>query len=94
VVNYRCFLKSLPFNLKRRTIVVERECNLTYEEQPEKHRDYLLKDKEDLYRLLSAKDRRVFCITYSWEFKKIRKEYPDPLYLLGKVGKYRLFTNR
>ena len=93
IVNYRCFLKSLPFYLSRRTIVVERQRNLSYEE-PEKHRDYLLKDKEELYRLLSSYDVRVFCITYSWEFEKIRKEYSRPLYLLGQAGKYRLFTNR
>lgn len=94
VVNYRCFLKSLPFYLSRRTIVVERQRNLNYEEIPQQHRDYLLKDKEELYRLLSAYDVRVFCITYSWEFEKIRKEYLRPLYLLGQAGKYVLFGNQ
>lgn len=94
VVNYRCFLKSLPFYLKRRTIVVERERNLAYEEDPQSHKGYLLKDKKDLYNLLSAKDIKVYCITYTWEFKKIREEYPKPLPLLGKAGKYVLFSNR
>ena len=94
VVNYRCFLKSLPFYLSRRTIVVERNRHTAYEEDPEKWREYLLKDKKELYRLLSARGLRVFCITYTWEFEKIRKEYSRPLYLLGKAGKYVLFVNR
>ena len=93
IVNYRCFLKSLPFYLGRRTIVVERERNLAYEES-QHWQDYLLKDKEDFYQLLSAKDFRVFCITYTWEFKKIREEYSRPLYFLGQAGKYVLFVNR
>ena len=94
VVTYRCFLKSLPFYLSRRTIVVERQRNIAYEENPEEWRDYLLKDKSDLYKLLSAKDFKVYCITYTWEFEKIEKEYPEPLYLLGKAGKYVLFVNK
>ncbi len=94
VVNYRCFLKSLPFYLARRTIVVERQRNISYEESPEQWQDYLLKDKKELYRLLSAKDFKVYCITYTWEFEKIKKEYPKPLYLLGKAGKYVLFANK
>ena len=93
VVNYRCFLKGLPFYLKKRTIVVERERNIVYEET-EHWRDYLLKDKQELYRLLSLKNVRVFCITYTWEFKKIKEEYPKPLYLLGEAGKYVLFSSR
>ncbi|MBU4140561.1 MAG: glycosyltransferase family 39 protein [Candidatus Omnitrophica bacterium] len=94
VVNYRCFLKSLPFYLSRRTIVVERNRHTAYEEDPEKWREYLLKDKKELYRLLSARGLRVFCITYTWEFEKLKKEYSRPLYLLGKAGKYVLFVNR
>lgn len=94
VVNYRCFLKSLPFYLERRTIVIERQRNLSYEENPEKIQEYLLKDKTDLYKLLSIQDIKVYCITYSWEFKKIKKEYRGPLYLLDKAGKYVLFVNR
>jgi 4-amino-4-deoxy-L-arabinose transferase-like glycosyltransferase len=93
VVNYRCFLKSLPFYLKRRTIVVERERNLTYEKTGH-WQDYLIKDKEEFYRLLSARDSKVFCITYTWEFKEIREEYSRPLYFLGRAGKYVLFVNR
>lgn len=94
VVNYRCFLKSLPFYLQRRTIVVERERNTAYEENSQHYQGYLLKDKEDLYNLLSAKEFKVFCITYTWEFEKISKEYPRPLYLLGQARKYVLFTNK
>ncbi|MFC1699904.1 glycosyltransferase family 39 protein [Candidatus Omnitrophota bacterium] len=93
VVNYRCFLKSLPFYLKRRTIVVERQRHLVYEGDVEHWRDYLLKDKQDLYRLFSSKDK-VYCITYTWEFKDIKRDYSRPLYLLDRVGKYVLFTNR
>jgi len=93
VVNYRCFLKSLPFYLQRRTIVVERQRSLAYEKAPH-WKDYLLKDKEDLYKLLSAKEFKVFCITYIWEFEKIEQEYPRRLYLLDRAGKYVLFTNR
>ncbi|MBN2097424.1 MAG: glycosyltransferase family 39 protein [Candidatus Omnitrophica bacterium] len=94
VVNYRCFLKSLPFYLGRRTIVVERERNLAYEENPASARDYLLGDKQDLYRLLSQKQFKVYCITYTWEFEQIQQEYPKPIYLLGQAGKYRLFVNQ
>ena len=94
VVNYRCFLKSLPFYLGRRTIVVERERNLAYEGESEHWRDYLLKDKKELYKLLSRRDARVYCITYTWEFKKIKEEYPKALYLLGEAEKYVLFSNR
>lgn len=93
VVNYRCYLKSLPFYLQRRTIVIERQRNTAYEES-EEWKDYLLKDKEALYKLLAAKDSRVYCITYTWEYEKITKEYPAPLYLLGKAGKYVLFCNK
>lgn len=94
VVTYRCFLKSLPFYLERRTIIVERERNIAYEENPQHYQGYLLKDKQDLYNLLSAKEFKVFCITYTWEFEKIGKEYAKPLYLLGRAGKYVLFTNK
>ena len=94
VVNYRCFLKGLPFYVERRTITVERERNLAYEENPQQAQEYLLKDKTDLYKLLSTKDFKVYCITYTWEFKKIKEEYPQPLYLLGKAGKYMLFANK
>lgn len=92
VVNYRCFLKSLPFYLKRRTIVVERQRNIAYEETND-WRDYILGDKDDLYQLLDSKDFRVFCITYTWEWEKIRKEYKDELLFLGRTGKYVLFSN-
>ncbi|MFH1245020.1 MAG: glycosyltransferase family 39 protein [Candidatus Omnitrophota bacterium] len=94
VVNYRCYLKSLPFYLKQRTIVIERQRNIAYEESVEQWQDYLLKDKEDLYNLLSSKEVRIYCLTYTWEFEKILKEYPAPLYPLGKSGKYVLFTNK
>ena len=94
VVNYRCFLKGLPFYLARRTIVVERERNLSYEGDSEHWRDYLLKDKNQLYRLLSAKAFKVYCITYTWEFEKLKDESPRPLYLLDKAGKYVLFVNK
>ncbi len=94
VVNYRCFLKGLPFYLSRRTVVVERQRHVAYEESPRQWQDYLLKDKKDLYRLLSANDFKVYCITYTWEFKKIEKESPVPLYLLGEAGKYVLFQTR
>ena len=94
VVNYRCFLKSLPFYLKRRTIVVERQRNIAYEEDPAQYQNYLLKDKEELYRLLTSKTFKVYCITYTWEWEKIQKDYPRPLYLLGQAGKYILFVNR
>lgn len=94
VVNYRCYLRSLPFYLKQRTIVVERQRNTAYEESGEQWQDYLLKDKEDLYKLLTAKGFRVYCITYTWEFDEIIKEYPAPLYLLSKAGKYVLFSNK
>jgi len=93
IVNYRCFLKGLPFYLKKRTIVVERERSIVYE-KTDHWRDYLLKDSEEMYRLFSLKDFRVFCITYTWEFKKIKEEYPEPLYLLGQAGKYVLFSSR
>ncbi len=94
VVNYRCFLKGLPFYLGRRTIVVERQRNIAYEEDPGQLPDYLLKDKTALYGLLSAKDVKVYCITYTWEFQKIEQEYQRPLYLLGRAGKYVLFANK
>ncbi len=94
VVNYRCFLKGLPFYLGRRTIVVERERNINYEESPDSWRHYLLKDKSQLYKLLSAKDIKVYCITYTWEFEKIKKDNPAPLYFLDKAGKYVLFANK
>jgi len=94
VVNYRCFLKGLPFYLQRRTIVVERDRNIAYENDPEQWRDYLLKDKSELYKLLSSRNSKVYCITYTWEFEKIKKEYHRPLYLLGKAGKYVLFVNK
>jgi len=93
IVNYRCFLKSLPFYLKRRTIVVERERNTVYE-KTEHWRDYLLKDKEALYELLRSKDFRVFCITYTWEYELIQQEYKEGLEFLGQAGKYVLFTNK
>ena len=94
VVNYRCFLKSLPFYLARRTIVVERQRNIAYEESPKQWQDYLLEDKEELYRLLSRTDFKVYCITYTWEFEKIKEEYPKRLYFLGKARKYVLFANK
>ena len=74
--------------------MVERERNIAYEKNPEQWQDYLLKDKEELYKLLSSRDYRVFCITYTWEFEKMRDEYSRPLYLLGRAGKYVLFVNR
>ncbi|MBN3038891.1 MAG: glycosyltransferase family 39 protein [Candidatus Omnitrophica bacterium] len=92
VVNYRCFLTSLPFYIGRRTIVVERQRNIAYEEEPAHYNDYLLKDKHDLYRLMDK--YKVYCITYTWEFEKIKEEYPKPLYLLGQARKYVLFVNR
>ena len=94
VVNYRCFLNSLPFYLKRRTIVVERQRNLTYEDDPGHWKDYLLKDKSDLYRLLSSRAFKVYCITYTWEYKNIKKEYKGRIYQLGQAGKYVLFANK
>lgn len=93
IVNYRCFLKSLPFYLSRRTIVIERGRHLDFEEN-EHWQDYLLKDKNDLYRLLSSRKTRIFCITYTWEFEKIKAEYSGRIYLLGKAGKYVLFSNK
>ncbi|UCB57080.1 MAG: glycosyltransferase family 39 protein [Candidatus Omnitrophota bacterium] len=93
IVNYRCFLKSLPFYLSRRTIVIERSRHLDFEEN-EHWQDYLLKDKNDLYRLLSSRKTRIFCITYTWEFEKIKAEYSGRIYLLGKAGKYVLFSNQ
>lgn len=94
IVNYRCFLKSLPFYLGQRTIVVERQRNIAYEGNKEDLKEFLLKDKKDLYRLLSEPKTKVYCITYTWEFEKIKKGYPQPLYLLGQAGKYELFTNK
>ncbi len=93
VVNYRCFLKSLPFYLSQRTIVVERERSIAYEETSH-WQDYLLEDKDELFQLLCAQNTRVFCITYTWEFENLRQEYSRPLYLLETVGKYVLFTNK
>ena len=94
IVNYRCFLKSLPFYLARRTIVVERQRNIAYEGKIPHWQDYLLEDKKDLYRLLSTKDLKVFCITYTWEFEVIEKEYTGSLDFLGQAGKYVLFANK
>lgn len=93
VVNFRCFLKSLTFYLGRRTIIVERERNIVYEESKDDWQDYVLKDKKELYKLLSKNDLRVFCITYTWEFEKIKEEYSRPVYFLGQAGKYVLFSN-
>lgn len=93
IVNYRCFLKSLPFYLSRRTIVIERERNLSYEKTPH-WKNYLLKDKTDLYALLRLRKTKVYCITYKWEFEDISEDYSRPLYVLGRVGKYVLFSNQ
>ena len=94
IVNYRCFLKSLPFYLSRRIIVVERQRNIAYEGSFPHWQDYLLEDKKDLYRLLSTKGLKVFCITYTWEFEVIEKEYAGSLDFLGQAGKYVLFANK
>ncbi|MCQ9208090.1 MAG: hypothetical protein NG712_01775, partial [Omnitrophica bacterium] len=61
---------------------------------PKAWQDYLLKDKKELYKLLSNKKFKTYCITYTWEFEKIEKEYPRPLFVLGKAEKYVLFTNK
>mgnify|MGYP005667532749 CR=1 FL=1 len=89
IVNFRCFLQGLPFYVKERVVLVQKEREIQFEEKLDKN--YYVKDLETFLSLI--KEKRIFCFSYKEDFLELEQKTDVPLYILWQKSGFVLFAN-
>lgn len=86
-INFRCFLQGLPFYLKKRIILVEKNREVQFEEDKDVLKDYLVSN-------IDIRDNeRFWCFTKVEDYSDLLKNSPTALYEIWRGSDYILVSN-
>ncbi len=93
IVNYRVWLRAIPFYLDARVTTVSDEGRVTTFEEDDTWRDYVFTADSSFYRMLAAPERRLAVVPRD-AVADIESRLGRPLVVLARDSRNALITNR
>lgn len=92
IVNYRCFLQGLPFYMKGRVVLVEKEREIQFEGDVSGYRDYIFSNIYDFWGSVGER-QRIWCFSPIEDYKDLQENSPVTLHEVWQSSEYVLVSN-
>ncbi|MFC2140463.1 glycosyltransferase family 39 protein [Candidatus Auribacterota bacterium] len=93
IICYKDYLQSIPFYTGERTIIIGWKGELEFGFKNTSTEGFFFEQDQAIYDFLKGK-QRIFCIASGDNWKIIKETHPGPLYKLGSVNRFTLFSNQ
>lgn len=93
IINYRCFMQGLPFYLRKRIILVEKDRETQFEGNKDVLKEFVISDGDAFFDAIED-DQVVWCFTKEKDYEDLKNDSPFEWYPVWNKSEYVLLCNK